>query len=330
MQAPDVTQAHVTGGWPHESPLLACRLDPKGRFAVSSAEDGKLQRWNLADGKKTLFGGHESWVFSLAFSSDGETLYTGGGDGKLAWYPVAAETPTATRVVEAHQGWIRCLALSPDGSQIATGGNDRAVRIWSTATGEKLGEFVEHEVPVYSLLWHPSEPMLLSGDLRGVVKQWDLQQGKLARTFDAKPLHSYNAGQGVDFGGVRSMALSPDGKRLSCGGLHKAENPLGAVLDPLVLQFDWDSQQLLRQQVCEGLRGPLWRIQYLPDGTLIGVMGGASGGWLLFWKPDEEKSFHKFQLPALARDGDLSSDFLLVATSHSDKHLRITKLAPKG
>jgi hypothetical protein len=326
----DVTQAHVQNTWPHESPLLAARLDLKNRFAFATAEDGKVQRFALADGKKTVFGGHESWIFSLCLSRDGETLYTGGGDGKLAFYPAAAETPVAARVIEAHQGWIRCMTLSPDGSQLATGGNDKAVRIWNTATGEKVREFVEHETPVYSLLWHPSEPTLLSGDLRGVVKQWDLAQAKLARTFDAKLLHSFNGGQRVDFGGVRSMALSADGKTLSCGGLHKSENPLGAVLEPLVLQFEWDTQKLARQQIAEGLKGPLWRIQYLSDGTLLGVMGGSGGGWLLFWKPTEEKAFHRFQLPALARDGDLSSDGLLVLTSHSDKQLRISKLAAKA
>jgi len=37
----------------------------------------------------------------------------------------------------------------------------------------------------------------------------------------------------------------------------------------------------------------------------MGVSGGVTGGILLFWKPDAEKAFHKFQLPALARDMDL-------------------------
>lgn len=326
----DVTQAHVQSTWPHETPLLAARFDPKGRFVFTSAEDGKLQRFALADGKKTVFGGHESWVFSLCLSKDGETLFSGGGDGKLAFYPSTADAPVASRVIEAHQGWIRCMALSPDGTQLATGGNDKAVRIWNVATGEKLREYIEHEVPVYSLLWHPTEPMLLSGDLRGVVKQWDVNAGKVVRTFDAKALHSFNGGQQVDFGGVRSMAFSADAKTLSCGGLHKPENPLGAILEPLVLQFEWDTQKLARQQIAEGLKGPLWRIQYLTDGALMGVMGGSGGGWLLFWKPGEEKAFHKFQLPTLARDGDLSADGMLVVTSHSDKQARVTKLGAKG
>ena len=41
------------------------------------------------------------------------------------------------------------------------------------------------------------------------------------RSFDAKPLHGYEAGQQVDYGGVRAMALSPDGKLLAAGGFIK-------------------------------------------------------------------------------------------------------------
>ena len=44
---------------------------------------------------------------------------------------------------------------------------------------------------------------------------------------------------------------------------------------------------------------------------------------------DAEKAFHKFQLPALARDMDLHTDGLRVATVHADKQIRITRLAAK-
>ena len=57
------------------------------------------------------------------------------------------------------------------------------------------------------MLWHPNGQTLISGDLRGNVKQWDLTTGMLTRSFDAKALHSFNGGQLVDFGGVRGMAL---------------------------------------------------------------------------------------------------------------------------
>jgi hypothetical protein len=61
----------------------------------------------------------------------------------------------------------------------------------------------------------------------------------------------------------------------------------------------------------------------------MGLSGGASGGFLLFWKPDADKDYHRFALPSLARDMDLHSDGLRVATAHHDLHVRITRLAAK-
>ncbi len=326
---PDIQQTHVVTQFVHDSPLIACRFEPQGLFVFSTAEDNKIQRWELAGGRKTVLAGHDSWVWCLGATADGQTLLSGGGDGRLIWWPCAAETPVPARTIEAHQGWVRCLTLSPNGQQVATGGNDRIVRVWNLADGSIAQEFAGHEVPVYSLLWHPGGQSLLSGDLRGNVKQWDLATAAVARAFDAKALHSFNGGQQVDFGGVRGMALSPDGKYFACAGLYKAENPFGAVLEPLVLLFEWESQKLVQQHIAEGLKGPMWRVQYLADGTLVGVMGGSSGGFLLFWKPDQAKEVHRFGLPTLARDMDLHPDGLQIATSHSDKHLRLSTLAMK-
>ncbi len=200
------------------------------------------------------------------------------------------------------------------------------VRLWKAADGTLVKELAGHTRDVYSVIWHPTGQFILSGDILGNIKQWDVAEGSVIRTIEAKEIHTYNsAGQQVDFGGVRALALSPDGKYLAAGGLHKASNPLGAVHEPLVMLYEWESGKLSKQQVTEGIPGGgLWRLQYLPDGTLVGASGGSTGGWLLFWKADQEKAVHKFQLPNILRDMDLSPDCRQVATAHHDKNVRVT------
>jgi hypothetical protein len=334
MTAPkglDVKQANVVSQWPYDRPLNTCRFDPASRFVVCGGQDPNVERYNLKDGARTKFtGGHETWVQAIGFSKDGAQFVSGACDGKLTWWDTSAKSTKPIRSIEAHKGWIRSIDVSPDGKLIATGGNDSKVRLWNSADGKLVHELGGHARNVYSVAFHPQGKFLLSGDLVGLLNQWDVATGKLVRAFDAKPLHTYEGGQQVDYGGVRSMAVSPDGKWLAAGGLYKATNPLGAVNEPLVLLFDWESQKLAKQQITDGIPGgSIFRLRWLGDGSLVGVSGGSTGGFLLFWKTDSDKAFHKFQLPALARDMDLHPDGLQVATAHSDNHVRITRLAAK-
>lgn len=328
----DPKAAWVAAQWQHDRPLISCRFDPTGQYVFCGSEDAVVERFRLSDGAKVLLaGGHTTWVTSFAFSTDGKVVVSGGCDGKLTWWSAAEEAPAVIRSIPAHgTQWIRSLAVSPDGVLLASGGNDNRVRLWNMADGSLVKELAGHEKQVYTVAFHPNGQSLFSGDLGGVIRQWDVAAGTELKKFDAAALYSYNGGQGVDFGGVRALTISNDGKFMAAGGLHKASNPLGAVHEPLILLFNLETGAIERQMIAEGItQGVIWNLRWLSDGTLMGVTGGGSGGWLLFWKTDAEKDFHRFQLPNLARDLDLHPDGLQVATAHHDRHVRITKLSAK-
>ena len=324
----DPTKATLAAQWPHGRPLVSCRFGPSGKYAFAGSEDYTVQRFNIADGTHVGLAGHDSWVKAIAFSKDGLQVITCGYDGRMIWWPVEGEAPQAVRTVEGHAGWIRSAVVHPDGSLLATAGNDLVVRLWNVADGSLVKELPGHQKPIWTVEWHPSGQFLMSGDLAGVLNQWDVATGQVARVFDAKPLHTYEGGQQVDFGGVRALSFSPDGKYLAAGGLHKGTNPLGAVHEPLVLLFDWAAGTLVRSHITEGIPGGVvWAARHLADGTLIAASGGSTGGFLLFFKPDADKDFFRFQLPNILRDADLHTDGVRIATAHHDGHLRITSVA---
>ncbi|MDR3637088.1 MAG: WD40 repeat domain-containing protein [Isosphaeraceae bacterium] len=321
-------KVHVAKELKHKSPLIACRFDPKGRFVFASAEDDSVQRWDLETGKQTALAGHDSWVFALAVHPSGETLLTGGGDGQLFWWPARADAPVPSRRVRAHAGWIRSVAVSPDGALVATAGNDRRVKVWSCADGSLVHDLPAHSKPVYRVAFDPSGKFLFSADLQGLVVQWDHKPGKEAGRFDAAKLYAYNAGQGVDFGGVRDLTFSADGKYLACGGLIEASNPLGAVCTPAVVLLDRESGKELRlQRPKEDIKGVVWGLRFHPSGFLVAASGGTPGGYLFFWKPDQVSEFFKFKLPNTARDLDLHPDGLRLATAHFDGQLRVCMMS---
>lgn len=327
----DFKQAHVGLDLAYDRPLLRGRFSPDGQMVVTSAEDSTLQRWNLASGERLILKGHDSWVQSLQFSADGNQLVSGGCDGRLIWWSITEGEPQAIQTIDAHSGWIRALAISPDGSTLASVGNDLTVRLWNMLTREKIDELSGHDKHIYSVLFHPDGKRLFSGDLSGKMHLWDLDNHTIARTYDAAPLHTYEGGQRVDFGGVRGIAVSSDQQHVLAGGLHKATNPLGAVHEPLVLRFKLDDGQLLKSHLCDGIPGGVvWRVSSLDNGTEMAVCGGSSGGFLLFFNREEEKDIHRFQLPSLARDMDFHAASERVVTVHHDHHLRMTHLHAKA
>jgi WD40 repeat protein len=324
-------KTHVVKEFVHKSPLIACRFDAGGRYVFASSEDNTVQRWDLATGKATPLTGHESWVFTLAAQPGGEAIITGAGDGQLIWWAGSAGKPEPVRRVQAHRGWVRAVAISPDGSVVASCGNDRMIRLWSFADGKPLLELPAHDRPVYRLLFTPGGQTLISADLRGLVIEWDYRPGKEARRLNAGKLYQYNAGQGVDYGGVRDLSLSRDGKYLACGGLIEASNPLGAVSNPAIVILDWRTSQdarLLRPK--ENVLGLVYGLRFHPDGFLIAASGGNAGGFLWFWKPDQVNEFFKLTLPNTARDLDLHPDGLRIATAHHDGKLRVSLMGPKA
>ena len=148
----DPKHAHVVAQWPADGRWSAAGSSPGDDSSSAGSRARRSSGSRLADGKKVAFpGGHDSWVFALAFSPDGRTTYSGGGDGRVVVWDTEAAAPKPIRTIDAHRGWVRALGVSLDGKLIASGGNDRAVRLWDAATGRLVHELTGHLNHIYSL-----------------------------------------------------------------------------------------------------------------------------------------------------------------------------------
>ena len=325
----DITKTKIVYQWKYDSPLIACRISPSGKEAVSTSEDSVIIRWKIESGEKVPMLGHESWVHAIAYAPDGKLLVSGGCEGKLIWWDMINDVPATVRKVDAHLGWIRAVEVSPDGKRIVSVGNDKYIRVWDLASGEMITEITNaHDRHIYSAHFHSSLPLLMTGDLLGKIHVWNLETFQRERVIEATPLYTENKGQQAEFGGIRSLAYHAGRSELIAGGTHKATNPFGAVHEPLVLRIGWEDGTLKKSHACEGIPGGMiWRVQWLPDGIAVGVSGGSTGGILLFFNDSQEKEIHRFKLPSLARDMDLHAPSGLIATAHFDRHLRFTSIA---
>jgi WD40 repeat protein len=217
------------------------------------------------------------------------------------------------------------VAVSPDGAWAATAGNDQFVRIWNVAEGTLVRQIPGHQSHVYTVMFDRTGQFVVSGDLLGTVMEWEVGSGRLVKLFDASRLYIYSNDFRAHYGGVRSMAWSLDGSELACGGLHECTNAFAGENKPLALVFDYATGEFKRAHTAD-IRGVTWDLNYHPDGFIIGATGGQGGGALLFWAPDKEPESHRFGLPNTARGMDLHPDHKRIATTHYDRHLRITVL----
>jgi WD40 repeat protein len=281
----------------HDRQLWQARFTPCGRFLIACGYDATLQRWDISGAEPRLMPpltGHEGWVQSIAIHPTEPRVYSADSWGRIGCWDYASESGTATWTkADAHDGWIRSIALDPGATMLATAGNDKVVRLWSPADGKPLGELT-HPLRLFSVAFHPDGKSLVTGDLEGTVRQWDIATRTETRKLDAGRLYSHDSAnnQIQHCGGARILAFDASGKRLACGGQKEPQGGF-AKGTPCVLIFDWESGELLREMPMGGSEdGFTYDVGFHPEGFVIATSSAFPGkGHTWFWKPEEEKAF---------------------------------------
>ena len=156
---------------------------------------------------------------------------------------------------------IRKVAYLPDG-RVVTGSMSGAVRVWNLQTGEQEGTSMEHEDEVWSLAVTRDGAKIISSDIDGEIKVWDVESHKLVKAWTYQeegpavaisPNDRFMAAGGWTVGiyttegkwvnsvevgcDVFSLSFSPDGNKLVCGtegDIHIYDFKIGTlILGPL-------------------------------------------------------------------------------------------------
>lgn len=152
--------------------LTGLALDVRYTAAVST--DGRLSLWETASGEAPyppLTVG-DSPLQAVAFTPDGETVFTAGDNGLVTRWNTADGTVVSDPIDVGLDG-ILSLAVSPDGTTIAAGGRNGDIILWDLLTDALIGEPVTvHRAAVETLAFTPDGLSVASGGRDSTIYVW--------------------------------------------------------------------------------------------------------------------------------------------------------------
>ena len=193
----------------------------------------------------------------LALSPDGQMLAVGHrledtqfalwnmkSGRKIGEFGTQRISVTVSRPAEA-------FAFSPDGKILAAGdgpsqptfsvqgvdGNS-TIRLWEVATGREVRQLKGHTGGVTSLVFSPDGQLLVSSSYDSTLRFWDPATGNPLLVFpfpdDTPSPFERDFSKGVNYGGILTVAFSPNGRLIASGSSDGKVRRLGNKPPPVV------------------------------------------------------------------------------------------------
>ena len=185
-------------------------LSPDGRWLVAASLGTRPRLWRLGDRRGFSLATPEPWTVSAAFSPDGRSIVTAGGDDMVRIFALSTRKPRrvadgASRpgqpLAYPHRG-VAGAIFSPDGLTVLSFGADATAHLWDARTGRTRHILRGHTDVISDAAFNPDGSRVVTGGGDRATRVWDVDSGRLLST-------QYMHG---DF--INGVAFDPDGRRI--------------------------------------------------------------------------------------------------------------------
>ncbi|MFC1725014.1 WD40 repeat domain-containing protein [candidate division KSB1 bacterium] len=181
--------------------LQSAAFSPEGNILATGWADKKVRIWDV--NSRNLINtleGDKGWIFNIIFSTGGELMAAGEGNGGSSIMIWNTENWRKTHIFSGSQMDIHGLAFIKDNKILASG--SKTLRLWSIEENRQSDELPGHNYCLFGIKASPNGLLLATTDNAGSVRLWDVITKKCLFKKDLN----------IETSGV---AFSPDGKMLA-------------------------------------------------------------------------------------------------------------------
>ena len=153
-----------------QGPILVC-MSGDGRFAVTTAGDGKAVLWETASWRPLrAFVGHAAAITSLHMSERGDFAISGSADTTLKFWETTSGRCLHT--LKGLAGTVSSVCLCPDERWAVSGNFEGTVKLWDLSSGKCARTFMSARSVVTSVVATRDGRYAVTGSRDGNVKVW--------------------------------------------------------------------------------------------------------------------------------------------------------------
>ncbi|MFN0123052.1 MAG: hypothetical protein ACKV2V_21335, partial [Blastocatellia bacterium] len=289
---------------------VAPAISPGGLRVVTETTNGPAV-WDTATGQKLrqFYTGFDG-TSEIVFNADGRfflSLSTKTRDFQATVWDAGNLLPIRNFDADT----LSMAVFSPDGRQVLTGHRDRVARLWDTATGAELRQFLGDHSMIMSMRASYDGRFLSFNSVTNSPEMtksfsthlWDLGKGREQQQHNALPDPVFTA------------AVSPDGTRVITGGLDEAHL--------------WQAASGAEIRRLHGHQGRIWSASFSADGQMAVTAGQDST--VRLWDLAAGRELRRFTgHSAGVRAVALSSDGHHLLTAGNDGTARLWNVATGG